>query len=91
MKVKENFKSARDNIRIKMQKSRVEAAQARLHKPKGISNRFNRIMAMHRTKFNMLAGLASMVIAAFFGHIIIGFVVLGLAFFTAEWLSGGKE
>jgi hypothetical protein len=90
-KVKEKAAVIKEALRVHMHKSKVVAASARAELPKGIRLRFNRFMALHRTKINMLGGLSALVIAGFFGHIIIGFIVLGIALFTAEFLSGGKE
>lgn len=90
-KVKEKTASVKAALRTHMHSSKVVAAQARHEVPKTIRLRFNRFMSLHRTKINMLGGLAALVIAGFYGHIIIGFVMLGLALFTAEWLSGGNR
>jgi len=90
-RVKEKTAVLKEALRVHMHQSRVTAVNARQEVPKGIRLRFNRFMSLHRTKINMLGGLAALVTAGFYGHIIIGFVVLGLALFTAEWLSGGKN
>jgi hypothetical protein len=88
-KIKLVWAKVRYSIKTHMKNAKSAAAEAYDSKPKGIRFRFNKFMALHRTKINMLAGFASFVVAGFFINIIVGFIVLGIALLLIEWLSGG--
>jgi len=90
-RVREKTAVLKEALRVHMHQSRVTAVNARQEVPKGIRLRFNRFMSLHRTKINVLGGLSAFVIAGFYMHIIVGFVILGLALFAAEFFSGGKN
>lgn len=89
MKLKERLTIAKAAISENMRQKKITASTAYEIKAKGIRARFNRLMAMHRTKFNMLAGFSSFVVAGFYVDTIVGFIVLGVSLFLTEWLSGG--
>lgn len=91
MKFKEKANSALIRVREHLRRSKIDSLNAVSWKAEGFANVFNKVMARHRTKFNLLAGFSAFTVAGFFLHIIVGFVVLGLSLFAIEYLSGGNK
>lgn len=91
MKLKEKASSALIKVREHLRRSKISSLDAASWQPKGVSKQFNKLMTRHRTKFNLLVGFSSFVVAGFFLHIVVGFIVLGLSLFAIEYLSGGSS
>lgn len=90
MKFKEKANSALAQLKEHLRRSKISSLDAVSWKAEGFARRFNKVMVRHRTKFNILAGFSAFVIAGFFLHIVIGFIVLGMSLFIIEYLSGGS-
>ncbi len=91
MKFKEKANTALTKIKEHLRHSKIDSLNAVSIKAEGFTAKFNKLMMRHRTKFNILGGFSAFVVAGFYGHIIVGFVVLGLALFAIEYLSGGDS
>lgn len=91
MRIKQFSRSALVSIKEHLRHSKIDSLNAVSIKAEGFSSKFTKAMKRHRTKVNILGGFTAFVVAGFYGHIIVGFVVLGLSLFAIEYLSGGES
>jgi hypothetical protein len=90
MGLRDKANSALLRVREHLRRSKVDSLSAVSWKAEGFAKRFNKVMARHRTKFNLLVGFSAFIVAGFFLHIVVGFIVLGFSLFAIEYLSGGN-